>query len=111
MKETLDFPVGKIVYVMTDFTDANVTFWKDHPQLKQYFESGQMDSAIFDAVNDTSITLTHSGVVLSAGSTVNPVCIVANYLFDTLCHDVFQVVLSSKPLLSLRASAVILGLL
>lgn len=21
----------------------------------------------------------------------NPICIVANYLFDTLCHDIFQV--------------------
>jgi hypothetical protein len=93
MKGTFDFPVEKIVYVMTDFTDANVNFWRDHPQLKQYFETGQMDSAIFDAVKDTSITLSQSGVTLSAGSTINPICIVANYLFDTLCHDVFQVTL------------------
>ena len=45
---------------------------------------------IFDAVNDDSITL-QSGRVLSRGSLVNPVCIVANYLFDTLYHDIFQV--------------------
>jgi tetratricopeptide (TPR) repeat protein len=29
--------------------------------------------------------------VLSTGCTKNPVCIIANYLFDTLCHDIFQV--------------------
>lgn len=28
---------------------------------------------------------------LSPGSVKNPICIVANYLFDTLCHDIFQV--------------------
>jgi len=91
MAATLDFPVGKIVYVMTDFTDANVGFWRNHPQLRAFFESGQMECAIFDAVRDTSITLSVSGVVLEAGSVVNPLCIVANYLFDTLCHDIFQV--------------------
>jgi hypothetical protein len=96
MKETFDFPVEKVVYVMTDFTDANVNFWKDHPQLKPYFESGQIDSAIFDCVQDSSITLSQSGVVLKEGSVVNPICVVANYLFDTLAHDIFQV--SPSPL-------------
>mmetsp|Transcript_22866 Transcript_22866/g.75856 ORF Transcript_22866/g.75856 Transcript_22866/m.75856 type:complete len:89 (+) Transcript_22866:666-932(+) len=23
--------------------------------------------------------------------TWNPICVIANYLFDTLCHDIFQV--------------------
>ena len=53
--------------------------------------AGQLDTAIFDAVNDTSITLSTSGVVLGPGTVKNPVCVVANYLFDTLCHDIFQV--------------------
>lgn len=47
--------------------------------------------AIFDAVNDTTIRLSRSGEVLGPGTCVNPICIVANYLFDTLCHDIFQV--------------------
>ena len=76
MAATLDFPVGKIVYVMTDFTDANVGFWRNHPQLRAFFESGQMECAIFDAVRDTSITLSVSGFVLETGSVVNPLCIV-----------------------------------
>lgn len=91
MKATMDFPVNKIVYVLTDFTDANVNYWAEHPQLKQYFDSGQMDCAIFDAVNDSDIKLAKSGKVLSPGSVKNPLCVVANYLFDTLCHDIFQV--------------------
>ncbi len=47
--------------------------------------------AIFDAVNDTTIRLSRSGVLLGPGTCVNPICVVANYLFDTLCHDIFQV--------------------
>lgn len=59
--------------------------------LKPFLDSGQLDMAIFDAVNDTTIKLSRSGVLLGPGTCVNPVCIVANYLFDTLCHDIFQV--------------------
>jgi|MDSY01.1.fsa_nt_gb hypothetical protein len=91
MSSTVDFPIEKICYVMTDFTESNFNYWEEHPQLKPFFETGQLESAIFDAVRDTTITLSHSGVVLSPGSVVNPICIVANYLFDTLCHDIFQV--------------------
>lgn len=91
MKEVLDFPLERIVYVMTDFTENNFKFWENHPSLKEFLESGLLDSAIFDAVNDKVIRLAHSKKVLGPGSVKNPVCIVANYLFDTLCHDIFQV--------------------
>ena len=59
--------------------------------LTPFLDSGQLDMAIFDAVNDTTIMLSRSGVLLGPGTCVNPICIVANYLFDTLCHDIFQV--------------------
>lgn len=91
MKDVCEFPLEKIVYVMTDFTESNFNFWAGHPALKPYVESGQLDMAIFDAVNDIEITLSRSGVTLKPGNVVNPICIVANYLFDTLCHDIFQV--------------------
>lgn len=90
LQELCDFPFNKFVYVMTDFTMANFEFWCTHPSLKPYFERGLLDAGIFDAVNDGSIKL-RGGQVLSANSCTNPLCIVANYLFDTLCHDVFQV--------------------
>ena len=34
MKDVSDFPVDKIVYVMTDFTENNFKFWRHHPSLK-----------------------------------------------------------------------------
>ena len=91
MRAVCSFPWKKIVYVMTDFTEKNFKFWQNHPSLKQYFDSGRLDAGIFDAVNDRKITLWKSGIVLEANSVSNPICIVANYLFDTLYHDIFQV--------------------
>eukprot|EP01038_Epipyxis_sp_PR26KG_P006670 gene6670-9152_t len=91
MQEVCDFPLNKIVFVMTDFTEKNFVYWKDHPALKKYFDAGQLDAGIFDAVNDRTITLWRAGTVLGPGTCKNPICIVANYLFDTLYHDIFQV--------------------
>ena len=85
------FPFEKIVYVMTDFTEKNFTFWMNHQGLKRYFDAGRLDAGIFDAVNDTEIKLARAGITLGPGSCKNPTCIVANYLFDTLYHDIFQV--------------------
>mmetsp|Transcript_68258 Transcript_68258/g.134168 ORF Transcript_68258/g.134168 Transcript_68258/m.134168 type:complete len:630 (+) Transcript_68258:26-1915(+) len=91
MQDICDFPLGKIVFVMTDFTEKNFSFWQSHPALKKYFESGQLDAAIFDAVEDRKITLWRSGKVLTPDSCKNPIVVVANYLFDTLYHDIFQI--------------------
>ena len=42
MKETMGMNMDNIVYVMTDFTESNFQFWKDHPALKPFVESGQV---------------------------------------------------------------------
>lgn len=34
MKNVSSFPIEKIVYVMTDFTETNFNFWSTHPSLK-----------------------------------------------------------------------------
>jgi len=91
MQAVCDFPLKKIVYVMTDFTESNFHFWQEHPQLKRYFDNGMLDAGIFNAVTDSTIPLWKSGKVLGPGSCRNPICVVANYLFDTLYHDIFQV--------------------
>lgn len=36
---------------------------QEHPGLKPYFDAGMLDSAIFDAVKDTHINLSHSNKV------------------------------------------------
>jgi len=92
LKNIIDFPIVNITYVLTDFTESNVNFWKGHHALQPYVESGQLDFAIFDASNDEQIRLINSGITLSKENpTENPIFVVANYIFDTLCHDVFHV--------------------
>lgn len=91
MQETCTFPLNKLVYVMTDFTEANFDYWKSHPALKKYFDSGRLDAGIFDAVNDTEIKLWQSGKTIGPGTCKNPIVVMANYLFDTLYHDIFQI--------------------
>ena len=36
LKSICDFPMNKIVYIMTDFTENNFNFWSDHPSLKVF---------------------------------------------------------------------------
>ena len=36
MQDICDFPLSKVVYVMTDFTESNFKFWKDHPGLAPF---------------------------------------------------------------------------
>lgn len=91
MQEICPFPFSKIVFVMTDFTEKNVDYWLQSPVLQPYFDQGVLDCGIFNAVTDTTLALRKSGQVLRAGSCRNPLVVVANYLFDTLYHDIFQV--------------------
>lgn len=90
-EDVLDFPLDKIKYVMTDFTEQNFNFWKTHPALEPFVRRGMVDFAIFDATKDTALELSCSKNVLEVNSLKNPLCVIANYLFDTLYHDLFQV--------------------
>jgi len=77
-------------YVMTDFAQSNIDFWRAHPRLKGYFDAGLLDVARFDAEVDTSLELQISGEILSEGTT-GPLVVVANYVLDSLRMDVFCV--------------------
>ncbi|KAH7463710.1 uncharacterized protein KRP23_12904 [Phytophthora ramorum] len=91
MESVLDFPLSNIRYIMTDFTEQNFNFWKTHPALAPFVKRGIVDFAIFDATTDTELRLYSSGQVIRPGDLANPLCLIANYLFDTLYHDLFQV--------------------
>ncbi|KAG6615443.1 Tetratricopeptide TPR1 [Phytophthora cinnamomi] len=91
VESVLDFPLSNIRYIMTDFTEQNFNFWKTHPALAPFVKRGIVDFAIFDATTDTELRLYSSGQVIRPGELANPLCLIANYLFDTLYHDLFQV--------------------
>ena len=76
-------------YVMTDFCENNVNFWREHQSLKPLVEEGVLDFALFDTECDEEIKLTQSGDVLTPGNVKNPVAVIANYFFDSLPQDAF----------------------
>ena len=80
----------KIVYVLTDFTESNIQFWEQQSNLKPFVDSGRLDFALFEAIHDDTLTL-RSGKILKKGDIQSHMCIIANYLIDTLCHDLFQI--------------------
>jgi hypothetical protein len=84
-------PTAAFRYVMTDFTQKNIDFWRSHPALQPFINDGLLDFALFDAENDSRLLLQESGVALAPETNRNPVVAVANYLFDSLIQDVFRV--------------------
>jgi hypothetical protein len=79
----------RIRYVLTDFTESNLAFWREHPALAAFFARGVLDLARFDAESDASIRLERSGEAIGPGALANPLVVVANYLFDVIPQDAF----------------------
>ena len=71
-------------YIMTDFTQKNVDFWRSHPSFQPMLERGLIDFALFNAESDVSLHLQVSGAVISADTVTNPIIAICNYVFDTL---------------------------
>jgi len=78
-------------YVLTDFTESNLDYLRNHPDLQPLVESGSLDFALYDAEEDLELRLSHSGEVLSAQTLRNPLIVLANYVFDGLPQDAFSV--------------------
>jgi len=80
-----------LVYVMTDISRANIDFWKSHPQLQSFIKKGQLDFAYLDVLEQESIKLLISGRTLAAGTIRTPMAVIANYVFDSLPNDLFEI--------------------
>jgi len=76
---------------MSDFTKHNIQYHETHPALKNYLDQGLIDFAIYDMESDKPITLLRQNKRLDPSVLVNPLTILANYIFDTVSHDSFTV--------------------
>lgn len=63
-------------YVLTDFSEANIQFWREHHCFKPFIQAGLLDFALFDAESDHELTLVVGGQKLSAATVKNPVAII-----------------------------------
>jgi tetratricopeptide (TPR) repeat protein len=80
-----------VCYVITDFCEKNLNFWRQHPFLQPYLEQGLLDFALVDVCTPGDITLYHSGATLAQGQMRNPLVAIANYVFDSIEQDAFHV--------------------
>ena len=94
LRELIDYSgleLPEFRYIMTDLPAENIAGWRRHPALKPYVESGCLDFARFDAVNDTELHLAVSGTTLRTGQLAQPLLIVANYFFDSIPQELIYV--------------------
>ncbi len=76
-------------YVLTDFTQSNLDYWRSHPYFQAFFDSGVLDLALFDINRSEQLTLQLSGRAITAGSLQRPLVVIANYVFDSVPQDLY----------------------
>lgn len=80
-----------VKYVMTDFAEQTVEYWRAHRSLQPFVAAGLLDFARFDVECDQELKLLHSGARLLPGGLRNPLVVISNYLFDSIPQDAFSV--------------------
>jgi len=88
--EIADGSIAKVVCVITDFNQGMLSYWRNHPSLKELLASGDLDLAVLNAEEESlkGVTLEVSGTRIEAGT--HSVVAICNYLLDTLVQDLFQ---------------------
>ncbi|WP_224243820.1 tetratricopeptide repeat protein [Hyalangium gracile] len=77
-------------YVLTDFTESNLSFWRNHPSLAPFVAQGLLDFALFDLERSATLELREAGRVLGPGSLERPLLVLANYVLDSVPQDAFH---------------------
>ncbi len=90
--EVFEWPKKWLKFIMTDISAKTLETWQSHHALKPFMDAGWLDIAEYHANEDTEIKLAISGKTINAKSLSKPLFVIANYIFDTLPHDAFQII-------------------
>ncbi|MBW2253454.1 MAG: SAM-dependent methyltransferase [Deltaproteobacteria bacterium] len=82
---------AQVRVVATDFTDANLDWIEAHEAMQPLIEAGLVDFARYDTEAPAALELRRTGARLEPGAVRNPLVVVANYVFDGVPTDAFQV--------------------
>ena len=88
-QHTTELP--KLCYVLSDFTEKNLSFLQEHPQFKSYIQDGVMDACLFDIESSEILQLRNSAISIGENSLTQPLIVVANYVLDTIAQDLFYI--------------------
>ncbi|HEX4960384.1 MAG TPA: SAM-dependent methyltransferase [Thermoanaerobaculia bacterium] len=86
LMESCPMLAADLCYVMSDVAERNLEFWRTHPALAPFVERGLLDFALFDLAGTEPLRL-DSGRSLSPS---RPLVVIANYVFDSLPHDLYR---------------------
>ena len=89
--EHFKLDIGQLCYVLTDFTESNLSFWERQTQLKPFVDLGLLDYAIYDVMRSETVSLEKRRISITRGSCSNPLIAITNYVFDAIPGDVFRV--------------------
>jgi tetratricopeptide (TPR) repeat protein len=78
-------------YIATDFTQANLDFWRRHPRFQPFFASGILDIALFNINQSDQLSLQLSGKRIGVATLDRPLIVIANYVFDSVPQELFYI--------------------
>ncbi|MBX9689096.1 MAG: hypothetical protein K2X27_20475 [Candidatus Obscuribacterales bacterium] len=86
----------KLRYIMADFTVDNPSSWLQNPKLKPFLDEGILEFAVFSPMDDRELrAFTQNGLeernLLEKDDCLNPLIAIANYFFDSIKQDAFQI--------------------
>lgn len=88
--ETGGIPMESFRYVLTDYAESNITFWRSHPSFQRFFQRGVLDVALLDSTDFQEIHLRVCGESISPGSLEQPLAVLGNYFFDSIPQDLYR---------------------
>jgi SAM-dependent MidA family methyltransferase len=92
-------------YILSDFVEDNLGFFRDHPSFQDWLEQGILDFTFFDALESHELTLGHSGKRIQTGDLKQPLVVIANYFFDSIPNDLFYLKNTNLSLSSIRLTS------
>ena len=78
-------------YLLSDISEDNLDFFQNHKQFQPYLDRGVLDLAYYDAIESTEINLRYSKKKILPNELKQPLLAIANYFFDSLPTDLFQI--------------------
>lgn len=85
------FNINNFLYIISDISQQNIDYWQQHPKLQQYILNKKIDFAKYDPSKDNNIYLINAKITIQQKFLNHSVFVIANYIFDTLKHDAFQI--------------------
>lgn len=111
MAERGSFAAKNWKYVLTDVAERNIGFWEEHEAFRPLVAQGLVDFARYESGANESITTRVSGETIGRDRPAEHLIVIANYFFDSMPMDVWQVEEGSlrlcSPVLSLRDGATV----